>query len=463
MESGVERKVEVAIVGGGTAGMAAWREVSKHTENFVFINGGPFGTTCARVGCMPSKLLIQAANDFHRRHKFTELGINGADTITLNAKHVLERVRKYRDRFVSGVLKSLDSMGDKKIAGYARFEEPGVLRVEGQRIIAKKIILAVGTRPFVPKAWSSEKDRILTTDDIFELEDLPLSLCLVGTGVIGLELGQALSRLGVKVKAIGSNSQLTFLSDPEINDYAIKHFESEFESLELGRLAKLSDAKESEKILMATGRRPNFDLLEFQNSGALVNERGHPEFDPHSMQVLHLKNLFIAGDVTSDRQILHEAADEGRIAGYNAVREESKRFLRRCPIGIVFTDPNIAFCGASFRELKNIDPICGEVSFEGQGRALVMAKNKGILRIYAHRQTGRILGAEMIGPSCEHLAHLISWSIQQKLTAFDMLALPFYHPVIEEGLRTAVRDISRQVEGELPELEIPPCELLETE
>lgn len=459
----MEKRVKIAILGAGTSGMSAWREVSKVTDDFVLINGGPYGTTCARVGCMPSKLLIQSANDFYRRTAFAELGIEGIDGLRVDTQKVLQRVRKYRDGFVSGVLKSIESLGDKSIQGYARFEEPGVLRVGDQRIIAERVILAVGTRPFVPKSWESEEDRIITSDEIFEVEELPKSCFVVGAGVIGLELGQAMSRLGSRVKVVGGSPNLAFLSDPKVNQYAIDTFKSEFDSFEVGKLAEPKDSEDFEKVLMVAGRKPNFDLLDFEKSGISVNDRGYPDFDPHTMQILGSDNMYIAGDIVGDRPVLHEAADEGRIAGFNVTRDEPKRFRRRAHLGIIFSEPNLAFCGSRYAEVKNLDPIVGEISFEDQGRSRIMLKAKGLLRLYADRKTGKLLGSELIGPATEHLAHLISWSIQQNMSVFDMLSMPYYHPVVEEGLRTAIRDITYQVEGEKPDLEIPPCGLLDHE
>jgi len=153
--------------------------------------------------------------------------------------------------------------------------------------------------------------------------------------------------------------------------------------------------------------------------------------------------------VNGDRPILHEAADEGIIAGHNAVNEE-QCFKRRVPLGITFSDPNIAFVGSRHQDLvhQNRDFVIGKVSFEGQGRSIVKLKEQGLLHIYADTKSGEILGAELQAPDGEHLAHLLAWAISLKLTVEETLRLPFYHPVIEEGLRTALRDCARQIHGQ---------------
>jgi len=178
-------------------------------------------------------------------------------------------------------------------------------------------------------------------------------------------------------------------------------------------------------------------------------------FNPNTMQIGDLP-IFIAGDVTGDKAILHEAGDEGRIAGFNAVRDEPVAFRRRTPLAITFCDPNIATVGADWSELDPEKTAVGEVHFGPVGRALIMGKNRGLLRVYGDKQTGHLLGASMIAPKGENLAHELAWSIQLGLTVFDLLKMPFYHPVIEEALQAALYDLAGKVEGrdgELLELE----------
>ena len=158
--------------------------------------------------------------------------------------------------------------------------------------------------------------------------------------------------------------------------------------------------------------------------------------------------IFIAGDANADVPLLHEAADEGRIAGDNAARfPDVHAGVRRSPLSVVFTDPQIAVVGSGWRGVRDVAHVTGRVSFDDQGRARVMQRNRGRLHVYAEIGTGLLLGAEMIGPDAEHLAHLLAWAHQLQLTIGEMLRLPFYHPVVEEGLRTALRDAYAQLDA----------------
>jgi dihydrolipoamide dehydrogenase len=208
-------------------------------------------------------------------------------------------------------------------------------------------------------------------------------------------------------------------------------------------------------LLAATGRRPNVDQLGLENTTLPLDARGIPVHDRRSAQVAD-RPIFIAGDVSEDRPLLHEAADEGRIAGGNAGRFPDVRVRpRRTPLAVVFSEPQIALAGASHSELSaaGIAFETGRVSFDDQGRSRVMGRNLGALHVYGEVGTGRFLGAEMLGPAAEHIGHLLAWSAQRGDTVQQMLDCPFYHPVVEEGLRTALRLLQRALHMGPPPVE----------
>jgi dihydrolipoamide dehydrogenase len=453
-----ERNVDVAIIGSGSAGLNAMSQTRKAGKTFVLINGGEPGTTCARVGCMPSKAMIQVAEDYHRRTHLGKFGVDGHEALTLDVGEAMEHVQDLRDTFVDRVLtNSTDDMPeDLFIQDYARFIEPTLLEVAGQRIRAGAVVIATGSRPLVPAAWQQFGDRILTTDTLFELEDLPASMAVIGLGTIGLELGQSLSRLGVKVTGFDQMNSIAGITDPEVAQAAIELIGKEF-PLHLGQAAEIVDAGDQlrvsagehsvlvDRVLCSIGRVPNIDRLGLENLGVPLNERGLPAFDSNSMQVGDLP-VFIAGDVNGERPILHEAGDEGRIAGWNAAHGKHQRFRRKTPLFINFCDPNICAVGQRFSELDPDSTAIGQIKFAPVGRALIMGKNRGVLRVYADKRTGQLLGGEMIGPKGENLAHLLCWCIEQGLTVGDVLRMPFYHPVIEEALQAALYDLYGKVE-----------------
>lgn len=452
-----QREVEVAIIGSGSAGLYALGQVRKSGKSFVLINGGEPGTTCARVGCMPSKVMIQIAEDVHRRMVYNRYGIEGHEDVRMDLPEAMEYVRDLRDTFVDRVLSnSTDQLGDEFIEGYARFVGPELLEVEGQRIRARCIIIATGSSPTVPEPWKAFGDRIITTDTLFEQEALPERMAVIGLGVIGLEMGQSLHRMGLEITGIDAVQTIGGLQDPEVCKTAGDVLGKEF-PIWLGHPAQITEEDDKlrvsagersvlvDKVLCSIGRRPNLDALDLDKAGVPLDERGIPPFDRSTMQVGDLP-IFIAGDVNGERQVLHEAGDEGRIAGYNAVHEQIGAFQRKVPLTINFCDPNICTVGRRWSELDPERTAVGQMGFGPVGRALIMAKNKGLLRIYADKHSGLLLGAEMVAPKGENLAHLIAWAIQQGRTVGDLLRMPFYHPVIEEAFQAALYDLYAKIE-----------------
>ncbi len=459
----IERKVDVAIIGAGSAGLAAYRAARKWTDQLVLIEGGEYGTTCARVGCMPSKLLIAAAEAAHAVREAPGFGVE-VDSSRIDDVAVMDRVRSERDRFVGFVLESVDDIpAQHRIRGKARFLDDHRLAVGDRRVVhAGRIVIATGSSPSYPASFEGLGDRLLVNDDIFEWTTLPDSVAVFGPGVIGLELGQALHRLGVSVLMFGIDGIVGPLTDPSVRDVARQAFEREFYLDADARIRSMqasehgvridyanadgSDASaEVDYVIAATGRMPNVFGIGLENTSLDFGARGVPVVDPSTMRVGN-SHVFIAGDATSDRPLLHEASHEGRIAGDNAGRYPNViPGDRRTPLAVVFSDPQIAMVGATFAELGGRNFVVGKVSFENQGRSRVMLKNRGLLRIYADPRDGRLLGAEMVGPRAEHLGHLLAWAQQSGMTVAEMLRLPFYHPVVEEGLRTALRDACRQL------------------
>ncbi|MEO7066464.1 MAG: dihydrolipoyl dehydrogenase [Rhodanobacter sp.] len=463
------REVEIAIIGAGTAGMSAYREVRKFTDSVALIEGGPFGTTCARVGCMPSKLLIAAAEARHQLARLPAFGIS-TDAGRVDGRAVMKRVRDERNRFVGFVLDAVAGFDTKHVLrAQAEFDDPHTLKLspafdgsvpEVERVHAARIIIATGSRPTIPDALRAAGDRLLVSDDVFEWQDLPRSVAVFGAGAIGLELGQALHRLGVRVHLFGRGGSLGGISDPDVRAQATQLLSAELPlSLDAAdvRVERDDDAvvvhftdpgraptsERFDYLLVATGRTPNVETLALERTGLVLDARGLPVFDPQTTQAGD-SHIFIAGDADADRVLLHEAADEGHLAGEQAARYPAiYKHMRRTPLGIVFSDPQIAYAGRRFAQLvaANVDFAIGEVSFENQGRSRVLLVNHGLLRVYGERASGALLGAEMIGPQNEHLAHLLAWAIQSRVTVAEALEMPFYHPTIEEGLRTALRKL----------------------
>lgn len=468
-----QQDVDVAVIGAGTAGLAAYRAAAAVTPRVVMIEAGLHGTTCARVGCMPSKLLIAAGDAAHHARHAGPFGVHA--TVTVDGGEVMDRVRRERDRFVGFVVESVDRIpDDHKLHGRARFSAPGMLDVQTldgkplAHVKARSVVIATGSSPFIPPMFEPVRDRLVINDDVFMWETLPESVAVFGGGVIGLELSQALARLGVRVRVFGRSGTVGPLTDPVVRASALAALREELAFHPDAQVTQVRRVEQGVEVtyvddgsprvetfayaLVATGRRPNLAGIGLEHSGIRLDARGAPIHDRTTLQCDRTA-VFVAGDANDDVPLLHEAADEGRIAGENAARfPRVAQGDRRSLLAITFTEPQMAIAGATLASLlagggdPDREVVVGEVSFTDQGRSRVMLQNRGVGHVYADRATGRFLGAELVGPRVEHIGHLLAWAHQQGLTIDQMLAMPFYHPVVEEGLRTALRDAAAKIQ-----------------
>ncbi|MEZ4604802.1 MAG: FAD-dependent oxidoreductase, partial [Desulfobacterales bacterium] len=331
----------MAIIRAGTAGLTAQEEVVKHTDNYVLIDDGPLGTTCIRVGCMPSKALIAVADDFHKCRFFDEYSIDGAKGLIPDHQRIMARIRSMRNEFSGGVIQEMSGFMDKVIRKKARFLDSNTLDLGNETIRAQSIIIATGSKPFIPDSWLPFKEFIIDTDQFFELETLPTTMAVFGLGAVGIELGQALHRLGIQVTAFSRRKTAGGLTDPKLAEYAFNHFSKEMH-IELGTAEILGKTKTGlevgcgskrwsvDRVLIATGRRPVLQDLNLKNLKVDLDAKGMPVFNPETLQVGDLP-VFLAGDVNGLKPILHEAADDGTIAGYNACAGTMARFKKRIP------------------------------------------------------------------------------------------------------------------------------------
>jgi len=457
------RHTDVAILGAGTAGLYAMREVKRAGRDVLLIDQGPLGTTCARVGCMPSKVALHAGAAWATRLHWGDIGVSGHEGLQIDRARAWAHVRQWRDQFANSAAgKARQGAGERLLMGRARFQSPTVLVVDTPdgvvTVHARAVVIATGSRPVVP-AWLNELgERVVTTDGFFELPAIPGRVGILGLGAIGLEMGLALSRLGVNVVGADLAPVVAGIADPVVAEQAQALFAREM-TLWLGHASTLKPTAhgvlmqsgdrqaEVDLVLAALGRRPNVDGLGLAEVGAPLDARGTPVFNPHTMQVGDAP-IFIAGDANADRPLMHEASDEGSIAGFNAARhamgEALTGFERKVSLGVAFTDPDVVSVGVRWDRLSIEDTLVGTARGEANGRSRILGVAGGVLRVYADRASGRVLGAAMVGVRGEHLAHLLAWAVQRGETARSMLSLPFYHPVVEELLQSALQDIVRQ-------------------
>ena len=453
---------DIIIVGAGTAGISAYKEAIKYTSNILIVNQGPWDTTCARVGCMPSKVLISTANRMYDIEHADEVALQVEAHIDRSA--VMQHVRQLRDRFTAATLADVDSWDQShKISGAAKFINANTIQVNNQHYQAKSFILAVGSTPNMDAEWKAELgDRYINSNDIFELEQLPKSLAVIGSGVIAIELAQAMTRLGVQTTVFARSQKVGSLSSPQLQSLACKELSQamniKFKVLpenikksQHGVLISFTDnvsqTLEVDYVLSATGRSSNLNSLDLTQINPLFKEIRNLPINNRSKQLGEYP-IFIIGDAYTQTPVQHEAAVEGKLVVESCLNFPKLKDLKTLtPLSIVFSSPEMAIAGQSYKQLidENVEFITGYASYERQGRALVLGKNHGAAEVYVDVNTRQLLGAELLVESAEHMGHLLAWIISEKLTVDQILEKPFYHPTLEEGLRSALKHARRQL------------------
>lgn len=445
---------DVAIIGAGTAGLAAYRAATKARAHAVLIDDGPGGTTCARVGCMPSKALIAAARAAHDARGTARFGIATGD-VAIDGAAVMARVRAERDYFVASVMEDYDAIpAARRLQGRARFIAADRLAIgDDVEVTAKTIVIAAGSAPQLPEPLEPVRDHVDTSDTIFEIPTLPATLAVLGAGAIGLELAAAFARLGTRVTVIDTAAAIGNIQDSDAERIARDRLSHDI-AFRLGAELTAAEAVEGgvclvwdgenagegvfERVLAATGRPPATDALALHATGLELDDHGLPHFDAATGRCGD-SGIFIAGDVRGCRPVLHEAARSGRLAGRNAARpDDLHRAASLPPLAIIFTDPQIAMVGTAFDELPS-DAVTGVATFADNGRVHIDASGDGVVRLYADHD-GNVLGATIVGPGAEHLVHLVAMACTSGLTLADLADQAYYHPTVAEVLQNAARD-----------------------
>ncbi|MBY9063887.1 dihydrolipoyl dehydrogenase [Sphingomonas yunnanensis] len=443
------RDCDVLILGAGTAGLKAYKAATARGADTLIVERGPGGSTCTRVGCMPSKLLIAAGRAAHQARGAAAFGVD-TGAVTVDAARVWQRVRAERDRFVRAVLDEYHAIpADRVVHGTARFCAADAVMVGDRRVTARRgIVIATGGHPIVPELLEPVRHLVHTHETIFDLDTLPRALAVIGAGPLGLELGQAFARLDVDVTVIDDGQNVGGLKDPEVNRAAVAALgremtlalgvEAEVSATDDGRARLTWDGGDAivDLILAATGRPPSLAELALETTGVALDEHGTPEFDARSHRCGD-SAIFVAGDAGAWRPVLHEAARGGRIAGDVAAGGKPQRRLPA--FAVAFTEPNLVSVGRDFDSLPENAQV-GAARVSDNGRATADGEDQGLVRLYGDAD-GRLIGAAIAAPGGEHLGHLVALAIDRGTDVATFADQAWYHPTVEELLQAAARDL----------------------
>ncbi len=452
------------IIGGGSAAFAAAIRATELGARVTMINDGlPIGGTCVNVGCVPSKNLIRAAEAYHRANHPHFPGIE-AHARLVDFRKIIEQKRELvlnlrKSKYIDVIHNYQDV---RVIEGRGKIVDPNTVEVNGEVIQGDRILIATGASPFVPDIPGLAQVAYLTNETAFELEDLPKSMLVLGGRYIALETSQMFSRFGCKVTILQRSPRILPTEMPDLTDALTQYLQEEgiqvvtgvqIEQVEatqqgvrvLARINGNLEVFEAEKILVATGRRPNTRDMGLETVGIQTDEKGFVQVDD-TLQTT-VPGIYAAGDVIGDHMFVYTAAYEGKLAAENAIAGEQKERDYHALPWVIFTDPQVAGVGLDELQAREqgIDAESTVLPLDEVPRALAARDTRGFIKLIRDRQTDRLVGARILAPEGSELLMEIALAIKFGITVEQIKDM--FHPylTLSEGIKLAAITFSKDV------------------
>ncbi len=465
------KRYDFVIIGGGAAGFAAavrlW-ELTEGKSSIAMVNYGMIGGTCVNVGCVPSKYLIEAAKQYYesRHSRFDGVEVLGA---RLDFGILMDGLRRLIDSMRSGKYeKVLDHYNIELIRGKASFKSQEVIVVENdgriEELSGKVFLLATGSSPLIPRIEGLTDIPYLTTDNIWNLKELPDSLLVIGGGSVGLELGQAFSRLGCNVTIVEALGRVLAVAEPEISEMLGNVLRNEgvriLTKSRVSRLRRKDESVEAEvishkgvetmtfdKVLVAVGRLPNTSGLGLEKLGVELDGRGFVKVD----EFMRTSNprIYAAGDVISKRFMLETlSAREGVVAAENMAGRKIRMDYSAVPT-VTFTEPQAAWVGLTEEEVmkKYRACACRVIKFTDVPKALLTGYTDGVLKIVIEPKTHRILGVHILSHNAAEYVVAAAHLIRTGQTIEGLLDTIHVFPTLAEAMKLAAIAFKRPIKA----------------
>lgn len=418
---------DLAVIGSGWAGFNAALKAKASGLKVALIDKGPMGGTCLNRGCIPTKALLQSAKILAQIKKSKQFGVN-AGTPAVNFSEVQARKEKIIQQLRQGM--EFMAGGIDLIQGQAAFLSPDTLKAGPKELKAKYILIATGSRPTELSTMKFDHKKIISSDDILDLKEIPRSLLIIGGGVIGCEFATLFSALGTQVTIAEKMPQLLPAEDSQI----AKKLETIFKKKGIKANTNIDAASlnlaDFDYVLVCVGREPVCDSL------------GLGKITVDDYLKTNTPNVYAAGDCTGSLMLAHYAAYQGIVAAENIIAGKSlKKADNVCVPNCIFTDPEIASVGLSEEAAKNkgIELEVKKFDFLASGMARILDEAEGFIKVIIDKQSNKIIGACLIGPRATELISIFGLAISCGLTATQVKETIFAHPTMSESIHEAIK------------------------
>lgn len=458
---------DLIIIGGGSAAFSAAIKAEELGLSTLMVNAGlPFGGTCVNVGCVPSKTLIRAAETvYHATHSnFEGIKPKGAE---INFSQVI----KEKKQLVAALQqkKYLDVVSDfenlQMTEGWAEFLDNKTILVNGkEKYTALKFIIATGATTNVPEIEGLQEVGYLKNSTLFDLENKPESLTIMGAGYIGLEIAMAYNRLGVTVRIIEFTDRVLRRQTPDISEELEKQMRSEgIEILPNFRAVKFEKSGadtiiyckcpdgsvtklvEPGRIVVVSGITPNTKRLGLQNIGIHLTEKGH--IVVNEKMETNVPNVYSAGDVTSTPAFVYTAAHEGKVAVENAFAGAERKVDYSSLPWVVFTDPQVAGAGLDEvqAEAQGIPFEVSKLPLSEVPRSIAARDTRGFIKLIRNTETDKLIGARVVAPEGGELIQQLSMAIKYGITVTELAQGLYPYLTLGEGIKLAAIGFGKDV------------------
>jgi dihydrolipoamide dehydrogenase len=447
-------KTEVLVLGGGPGGYTAAFRSADLGKQVTLVERYPvLGGVCLNVGCIPSKTLLYAAAVLNEAKEIHPAGISFAEP-----NIDLEKLRGWKDNISSQLTAGLAALAKQRnvtvVKGVGRFVSDMQVLVEDgddtHAIEFAQAIIAVGSQPVKIPSFPNDDSRLMDSTDALKLESIPKKLLIIGGGIIGLEMATVYNALGSKITVVEMQSQIIPGCDKDLVrplmqrikkqyddiflETQVKNIEALPEGLKVSFAGK--NAPESDvfdKVLVAVGRRPNGHLIDAGKAGVYVDDRGFISVD--KQQRSNVKHIFAIGDVVGNPMLAHKATHEGKIAA-EAIAGMTTEWRTLTIPSVAYTDPEIAWMGLTENVATDQDIAYEKAAFPwaASGRSLSIGRKEGVTKLLSDKQSGRILGAGIVGTHAGELIAEAVLALEMGATTEDLALTVHAHPTLSETL-----------------------------
>ena len=465
MSGSATRETDIVVIGGGPGGYPAAFDAADKGFKVIMVNDDVApGGVCLNRGCIPSKALLHVAKLINETRESSDWGITFE-----KPKIDLDKLREFKEKVVTQLTGGIGQLAGARnveiVKGFGRFKDSNTVEVtkqDGTReaIGFKYAIVATGSSPAVPPVFDLDDPRIMDSTGALELADIPEKLLVVGGGYIGLEMGSVYAALGSEVTVVEMTGGLLPGADRDLvkplqkrlqESFAAIHLNTKVEKLtptDAGIVADLSGEgvepqQTFDRVLISIGRRPNNKGIGLENTKLELDERGFIKND--SNQRTAESHIFAIGDIAGEPMLAHKATREAKVA-VETIAGEPAEFDNIAIPAVVFTDPELAWCGVTEQEAKDLglDVEITRFPWAASGRAQTLARTEGLTKIIFDKKKGRVLGVGIVGPGAGELIAEGVMAVEMAAVAEDVAESIHAHPTLSETLMEAAESFLGQ-------------------